>query len=79
MDSFPLNPLNPSFPLTIKCLLLSKLAVLKLIKCNTFLLRQTSSQTRTGKMDLTPAKSVKSVFPIEFQKFTLKSTYSAVK
>ena len=30
-------------------------------------------------MDLIPAKSVKSVFPVEFQKFTLENTYSAVK
>ena len=30
-------------------------------------------------MDLIPAKSVKSVFPVDFNKFTLKSTYSAVK
>ena len=30
-------------------------------------------------MDLIPAKSVKYVFPVDFNKFTLKSTYSAVK
>ena len=30
-------------------------------------------------MDLIPAKSVKSVFPVDYKKFTLKGTYSAVK
>ena len=54
--------LNSSFPLTVKSLLLSKLRVLYLVKCNTFLFLQTS-QTRTGKMYVIP---VKSVFPIQF-------------